>query len=262
MCIRDRPTSICPGDPYEPNDTFDAAWGPFPLNQDFSGYFKCTTDLRDYYRFGLAQPRTLVVTLRSIPPGSGYQTALYASSGSKLGEETVAQPNQSETFEVEAPGQAGYYALRVVRPAASPNYNNPYVLRMTDRGPCEPNNSFDQAGSCGLTSKVAHFAFIESAQDVNDYYSLQMLAAHTINIELTSLPANTNFDLFLYDGNRTELYRAATSSPTEIIQTTTLPAGNYYVRVKQTSGFSNSDTYLLKALFLSLIHISEPTRPY
>ena len=189
------------------------------------------------------------MTLRNIPPGSGYQTALYASSGSKLGEETVAQPNQSETFEVEAPGQAGYYALRVVRPAASPNYNNPYVLRMTDRGPCEPNNSFDQAGSCGLTSKVAHFAFIESAQDVNDYYSLQMLAAHTINIELTSLPANTNFDLFLYDGNRTELYRAATSSPTEIIQTTTLPAGNYYVRVKQTSGFSNSDTYLLKALF-------------
>ncbi|WP_423222469.1 PPC domain-containing protein [Candidatus Amarolinea aalborgensis] len=242
------PTPPCPGDPYEPNDSYDAAWGPFPLNQDFNGYFKCTADLRDYYRFSLEQPRTLVMTLRNIPSGSGYQTALYASSSSRLGEATTPL-NQTETFEVEAPGQANHYAVRVVRPAAPPNYNDPYVLRVTAQGPCEPNDSFDQAGSCWLTSKVAHFAFIESAQDQNDYYALQMLAPHTIRIELTSLPLNTNFDLFLYNTNRTEIYRSDAGNPDETIQTTVLPAGTYYVRVKQTSGFSNSDTYALKAVF-------------
>jgi len=96
---------------------------------------------------------------------------------------------------------------------------------------------------------VAHFAFIESAQDLNDYYPLQMLAAHTIRIELTSLPANANFDLFLYNTNRTEISRSDTGNPDETINTPVLPAGTYYVRVKQTSGFSNSDTYSLKAIF-------------
>jgi len=218
------------------------------LNQDFNGYFKCTNDLRDFYGFNLGQPQSLAVTLRSIPMGAGYQLALYASSGIKLGEVTTPS-NQTETFEVEAPGQANYYALRVVRPAAPPNYNDPYVLRVMAQGPCEPNDSFDQAGACWLTSKVAHFAFIESAQDLNDYYPLQMLAAHTIRIELTSLPANTNFDLFLYNSSRTELYRSDTGNPDETINTPSLPAGTYYVRVKQTSGFSSSDTYSLKAIF-------------
>jgi len=157
--------------------------------------------------------------------------------------------NQTETFEVEVPSQANHYAVRVVRPAAPPNYNDPYVLRVTAQGPCEPNDSFDQAGACWLTSKVAHFAFIESAQDQNDYYPLQMLAPHTIRIELTSLPVNANLDLFLYNTNRTEIYRSDAGNPDETIQTTVLPAGTYYVRVKQTSGFSNSDTYALQAVF-------------
>lgn len=242
------PTSPCPGDPYEPNDSYAAAWGPLPFNQDFNGYFKCTTDLRDFYRFNLSQPQSLLVTLRNIPTTADYQLAFYASSSTKLGEVTTPL-NQREAFEVEAPGQANHYAIRVVRPSAPPNYDNPYVLRLTTQGPCEPNDSFDQAGSCWLTSNVVHFAFIESAQDANDYYPLQLLTAHTIRIELTSLPANTNYDLFLYNNNRTELYRSDTGNPDEAIQTPILAAGVYYVRVKQTSGFSNSDTYALKAIF-------------
>ena len=242
------PTSPCPGDPYEPNDSYAAAWGPLPFNQDFNGYFKCTTDLRDFYRFNLSQPQSLLVTLRNIPTTADYQLAFYASSSTKLGEVTTPL-NQREAFEVEAPGQANHYAIRVVRPSAPPNYENPYVLRLTTHGPCEPNDSFDQAGSCWLTSNVVHFAFIESAQDANDYYPLQLLTAHTIRIELTSLPANTNYDLFLYNNNRTELYRSDTGNPDEAIQTPILAAGVYYVRVKQTSGFSNSDTYALKAIF-------------
>lgn len=124
------PTRLCPNDPYEPNGTFDQAWGPLPLNQDFLGYFNCPADTdRDYYYFDWPANRRVVITLQGIPGGSDYDLALYncASATCRVG----YSGNSGNTDErIDMTIDAGRYYVRVTRSASSPLVSQPYRLRV------------------------------------------------------------------------------------------------------------------------------------
>lgn len=124
------PTRLCPNDPYEPNGSFEQAWGPLPLNQDFQGFFNCPADTdRDYYFFDLASRRRVVITLQNIPSGSDYDLALYNCARADC---RIGYSGNSGTADerIDMTIDAGRYYVRVTRSATSPLVSQPYRLRV------------------------------------------------------------------------------------------------------------------------------------
>lgn len=70
------PTRI-PGDPYEPNGTFDQAWGSLTSGQVLRALIYGPSDLEDFYWFTMPQARSIEVDLWDIPQGHDYHLYLY-----------------------------------------------------------------------------------------------------------------------------------------------------------------------------------------
>lgn len=123
-------TRPCANDPYEPNGAFQTAWGPLPVNQDFYGYFNCTSDTdRDYYYFDLSSTSHVTITLDDVPAGSDYDLTLYSCAAATCLVKHSGNPNNgSEKISVDI--GAGRYYVRVVRSQASPLVSQPYRLRV------------------------------------------------------------------------------------------------------------------------------------
>ncbi|MFZ1241120.1 MAG: PPC domain-containing protein [Anaerolineae bacterium] len=246
------PTPACPGDPYEPNNSFQSAWGPtwsLPFDTDLAGYFRCTGDTLDFYRIWIDAPRLLAVTLRDLPVGASYQIALYGTNGGKIGESTTPNVNNVELFEVEVLPASAYHALRVARPATFPNTANPYLARVATQGVCEPNETRDQA-HCALSSDVTHYATIESSQDQSDFYYLDLSASHPIEVWLQQIPAQTDYDLYLYAAAGVQIGSGTNgSNQDEHIAPVAATPGRYYIQVRQHNGYSATNTYRLRAVY-------------
>lgn len=124
------PSQLCPNDPYEPNGTFDQAWGPLPLNADFLGYFNCSADTdRDFYFFDLVAPQQVVITLRDVPIGSDYDLTLFScpAAGCQVG--YSGNPGAvDERITIDA--AAGRYYVRITRSQWSPLVSQAYRLRV------------------------------------------------------------------------------------------------------------------------------------
>jgi hypothetical protein len=124
-----------------------------------------------------------------------------------------------------------------------------------DTSPCdwdihEPNNFMCSAYP--ISSSVCVLSYICSPLDRSDYYFIEITTPNAINIELTSLPANTDYDLYLYDSP--PLYKFITRSAKgeqtpETITYHPTHTGIYYVRVYPYSGYSDIDSYELCVSF-------------
>lgn len=124
------PSQLCPNDPYEPNGTFDQAWGPLPLNADFLGYFNCSADTdRDFYFFDLVAPQQVVITLRDVPIGSDYDLTLFScpAAGCQVG--YSGNPGAVDE-RITIDGAAGRYYVRITRSQWSPLVSQAYRLRV------------------------------------------------------------------------------------------------------------------------------------
>jgi CSLREA domain-containing protein len=128
------PTSVpappCPNDPYEPNGTFDLAWGPLPLGADFLGYFNCPADTdRDFYFFDLTADQRVAITLQNVPAGSDYDLMLYSCPDASCRIGFSGNPGNADE-RIEFDGAAGRHYVRVTRSQASPLVSQAYWLRV------------------------------------------------------------------------------------------------------------------------------------
>jgi hypothetical protein len=123
------PTPV-PGDPYEPNNSFDQAWGPLNSGQDYRALIYAPSDLDDFYRFDMPQARTIEVDLWDIPAGNDYHLYLYNASRSLVGYSgnTGNVPELIRTAVLPA----GRYYVRVQR-IAGHSTTQPYGLRAVYR---------------------------------------------------------------------------------------------------------------------------------
>ena len=108
----------------------------------------------------------------------------------------------------------------------------------------EPNDSLSAASTMVLD--VPNEGYICVPAD-EDWFATGMLAGGTLDITLSSLPAD--YDLFIYDANETELANSRNSGTSDEQISFTAPSdGAYYIAVKGYQGAnSNVDSYVLQA---------------
>ena len=150
----------------------------------------------------------------------------------------IATPTRSPTpTATSAPAIRAVY-LPVLRQGLNANLCQRYEPNntlMTAKGPLENGETIESALCNG---------------DPDDYHFVDLAATTTLVLDLTHLPAGTDYDLFLYSttgGSPIAQSRNTGTAPERI--SISLAAGRYYVRVYPYTGRS-SQPYLL-----SLIHI-------
>lgn len=127
----------------------------------------------------------------------------------------------------------------IATPAPTPVPGDPY----------EPNNTFAQAWG-PLVSRQIYRALIYAPSDEEDFYWFDMPQARPIEVRLWDIPANNNYHLYLYSVSQAPVgYSGNAGNAPELIQTATLPAGRYYVRVQRVMGHSETELYALQAVF-------------
>lgn len=77
------PTPV-PGDEFEPNDTFDEAWGPLESAQEYRAFIYGETDVDDFYYFDMTGVHAVEIWLQQIPDGHDYNLSLYDSNQNLL----------------------------------------------------------------------------------------------------------------------------------------------------------------------------------
>lgn len=120
-----------PGDPFEPNDTHQQAWGPVFSGGWIYALIYGPEDQNDYYWFEMTSPHTIEVWLQQIPSGHDYNLYLYDSTGLVLLGYS-ANPNNQDEYILTGVLPAGRYYIRVY---AVQGYSatEPYVLRSVYR---------------------------------------------------------------------------------------------------------------------------------
>jgi hypothetical protein len=114
----------------------------------------------------------------------------------------------------------------------------------------EPNDSPGQAYG-PLTSGQVYEAYIWDATDPDDYYYLTPSTTDAVQITLSHIPANCNYDLYVYyydyDAGRwqRETDSSEPGNATESATFTPVAGWTYYIRVYRRSGFSSQQTYYL-----------------
>ncbi len=121
------------------------------------------------------------------------------------------------------------------------------VLAVLPRLACadayEPNDNFSQASS--ITPGTTLRAAICSDQDI-DYFKFNVSAGQRIIIDLTNIPANTDYDLWLSDPGQNQVATSTNSgNADERIEHVATGSGFYYVTVTSYAGFSANQTYSL-----------------
>jgi hypothetical protein len=95
----------------------------------------------------------------------------------------------------------------------------------------EPNNFFlDADNNLPLCENVPLSGGL-SSNDLNDIYRVELSETGTIRFDLTDMPANSNFDLYLYDSLKAAVTSSIHDGSVDENITFPLDAGRYYIRV-------------------------------
>jgi hypothetical protein len=139
-----------------------------------------------------------------------------------------------------------------ITPTATPPFRIAYlplVMREYFLDFCEPNDSYD-AALCSLASGQTYSAYIHSAQDGFDWYSVDLATSHTVQAWLEEIPEGVSLDLTLVDSELQSVAHSGNQgNADEHIETEVLPAGHYYIRITREDGHSRTDPYSLRVAF-------------
>ncbi len=136
---------------------------------------------------------------------------------------------------------------------APDTHNNPFAENWVpraglevDNDPFEPNDSFAQAYG-PLNSGAIYEAFIWTQADY-DYHFVDIAASGIFEAILLETVADATYELCLYNSN-TQLIRCENTygEGTAHVIRYDLPAGRYYLLVKSSYGFSQTNRYQLQA---------------
>ncbi len=110
--------------------------------------------------------------------------------------------------------------------------------------PYEPNDDYAQAQSISPGSPIQ--AYICTDQDA-DFFKFQVTAGQRITIDLTDIPAGTDYDLWLSDPGQNQVASSTNSGQAdERIEHTAASSGVYYVSISPYAGSSATQPYRLR----------------
>jgi hypothetical protein len=115
----------------------------------------------------------------------------------------------------------------------------------------EPNDTPAQAYG-PLVSAQVYAAYIWDTTDQNDYYHFTPSTTGVVQISLSNIPANCDYDLYVYyyDGQyRQEAYSNESGNKDESVTFTPVAGRKYYIRIYRYSGFSSQQAYHLEAIY-------------
>jgi hypothetical protein len=118
----------------------------------------------------------------------------------------------------------------------------------------EPNDSPAQAlAHSPLTSTQAYTAYIWDATDPDDYYHFTPITTDPVQVTLRSIPANCDYDLYIYYCDAQQCYLVAQSDESgntnESLTFNPVVDTRYYIRVYPRSGSSNQQPYRLRVTY-------------
>ncbi len=117
---------------------------------------------------------------------------------------------------------------------------------------CEPNNSLSQA--CGpLAPGQCYQYFVRcTAKLDDDFYYIDLETPGTFTVDLTNIPAGTDYSVYLYDENQQLLEQCSSdergNAPEHATCDLSQP-GRYYVRVYPWTGCSENNPYTLAVAY-------------
>jgi hypothetical protein len=188
-------------------------------------------------------------------PSFSSPTTRYSGPNSQF--QVTGQPGGTWYYRVQASNAAGYSPWSNTRSVQVTTQSNPsqvylpLVLRnwSTSTDPYEPNDTFETAWG-PLVSGATYYGFFPTTADNNDFYYIDLPAAHSIEVWLTGLPAGNDYDLYLYDAAHVYIQHSGNvGTVDEHILVSNKPAGRYYIRVTREAGTSATQPYALRAVY-------------
>ena len=114
----------------------------------------------------------------------------------------------------------------------------------------EPNDQALSQANGPLVSGLTYYGLFPNAADVQDYFYVDLPAAHAVELWLTNIPLGQDYSLVLRNAAlQTVGYSAQPGNTDEYIQTGVLPAGRYYVQVYNASSGGSIQPYHLRVIY-------------
>ncbi len=231
----------------EPNGSFFAANQVAP-DRPFTAKIGERND-EDYLKIHLPSAGRLVAELSNVPTHLRLELTFYNAYWEWLGiYDSAASPGDDVSLarDLVAPGLT-YLRIREVTGAANPDFTYTLLLRFTPApDPFEPNNEIlDATLLTAATVQAYHYP----AGD-EDWYRVWVPQGSHLQARLDSAPADVRSEIALYGRNREWLGRweSATNPGDRVSVDLGAPApvaGFHYLRVRNLSGLSWTDTYQL-----------------
>ncbi|HID85869.1 MAG TPA: hypothetical protein EYP55_00625 [Anaerolineae bacterium] len=277
-------------DTFEDNNSFSRAYGPLEDDEGYYSYIWSTTD-RDYYWFEIGALDKITVKLSQIPVGTDYDLFLYDANQKELARSEDTDDDEKITYYPSVVGKyyvlvrsqnntysrAKRYKLKVsfTPPAPTPtptatgtatptptNTLTPTATPTPGKDTYEPNDSFASAWG-SLSTGMVYRSYIWQAGD-DDYYWFQVTTlVYPIIVRLSHIPADADYDLFLYDPDQDEVGRSEGTGSEEEIEHVPTVTGKYYILIDGTQQtgetFNPSQPYELIVFFGQPIPTDTPT---
>jgi hypothetical protein len=113
----------------------------------------------------------------------------------------------------------------------------------------EPNDQAQSQANGPLISGLTYYGRLPSGADLQDYYYIDLLVPHSVELWLTDIPSGQNYDLVLRDAGLVRIgYSANWGNVGEHILTGFVPAGRYYIQVYNRGGGGSSQPYRLSTV--------------
>ncbi len=144
------------------------------------------------------------------------------------------------------------YMPHMVKPIPVTPVDPPIALPCGDEipscsapGPLEPNNHRCSATPLEFGQEAK--SEICGIADGSDYYSVTLASASRINVRLSDIPKNADYDVYIYDGERDRFLDGSRRAKVknESFGFTPKEPGTYYIRVYRVRGYSSEPYRLL-----------------
>jgi len=176
-------------DIYEPNNSFQAAYGPIQSGVEYQGKISKETD-EDYFKFTTAESGNIMITLTDLP--EEYDLQLYDMNHRIIGA-GYASGTYPETVTVGTYSPGTYYVR--VFPREGYDGINPYTLRVTYPDTITEGQWFERT----VTSETVH-PFTQHYYKTFTVPNAKKIAVHFKRFELTNYET-----VYIYDKVYTQL---------------------------------------------------------
>jgi hypothetical protein len=196
---------------------------------------------RDWFRFHVASPGELTISMDSVPSDLHPRFRLYNSSGNHVmtAQATVIGDTFSLTYEAAAPG---LFFLMVddidSSRFSSGNYAfTPSLVEVND--PFEPNDNYGDAKKITEINRVSPFIF---PRGDHDWFRVTVTDSETLRVIISDLPENIGPEISVYNTSKESLTSRSGAAGMDMEVVYTVPGpGDYLIRMRAT-GSNNSAT--------------------